>query len=130
AAEILPGVRFGLTLGSPIALLIRNRDFASWTTRMQVAPGGPDPRPVTLPRPGHADLAGGLKYGHANDLRNVLERASARETAMRVALGAVAKALLRHFGIRIGSYVRRIGVAEAVGAEDTAPDLLASDAEA
>ncbi|HME92016.1 MAG TPA: chorismate synthase, partial [Myxococcaceae bacterium] len=87
AAEILSGVRFGLTLGSPIALLIRNRDFASWTTRMQVAPGGPDPRPVTVPRPGHADLAGGLKYGHADDLRNVLERASARETAMRVALG-------------------------------------------
>ena len=60
AAEIISGVRFGKTLGSPLALLIRNRDFANWTSRMQVEPGGPDPKPVTVPRPGHADLAGGL----------------------------------------------------------------------
>ena len=87
-AEILGGVRFGETLGSPLALMVKNRDFANWTERMQAAPAGPDPSAVTVPRPGHADLAGALKYGHTRDLRNVLERASARETAMRVALGA------------------------------------------
>jgi chorismate synthase len=129
-ADILAGIRFGLTLGSPVALMVRNKDFANWTERMGAAPGGPDPRPVKIPRPGHADLAGGLKYGHLGDLRNVLERASARETAIRVALGAVAKALLAEFGIRIGSYVRSIGGVEAAHAEDVCPDLLREDAEA
>jgi chorismate synthase len=129
AAEILSGVRFGYTLGSPIGLLIRNRDFASWTSRMQVAPGGPDPRPVTVPRPGHADLAGGLKYGHLADLRNVLERASARETAIRVALGGVARAFLRDLGVQVGSCVRSIGRAEAPPAEELAGQLLRTDAE-
>lgn len=130
AAEILAGVRFGRTLGSPVALVIRNRDFANWTERMQLEPGGPDPAAVTVPRPGHADLAGALKYGHTDDLRNVLERASARETAMRVALGAVARGFLRNLGIRIGSYVRSIGGVEAVDAAESHPHLYRNDAEA
>lgn len=129
AAEIISGVRFGKTLGSPISLLIRNRDFASWTSRMQVAPGGPDPRPVSVPRPGHADLAGGLKYGQLGDLRNVLERASARETAMRVALGAVARAFLRDVGIQVGSWVRSIGTAEGLPPQGVAVQLHREDAE-
>jgi len=129
AAEILSGIRFGRTLGSPVGLLIRNRDFASWTARMQVAPGGPDPRPVNVPRPGHADLAGGLKYGHTEDLRNVLERASARETAMRVALGGLARAFLRDIGIQVGSWVRSIGTAEGVPPQGHAAQLLREDAE-
>ena len=128
-AEILGGVRFGRTLGSPLALLIRNRDFANWTERMQIEPAGPDPAAVTVPRPGHADLAGAIKYGHTADLRNVLERASARETAMRVALGAAARAMLRNLGISVGSYVRSIGGIEAVRASQAAPDLYREDGE-
>ncbi|AKU92782.1 Chorismate synthase [Vulgatibacter incomptus] len=127
-AEILGGVRFGKTLGSPLALLVRNRDFENWRERMQAAPGGPDPKPVRVPRPGHADLTGGIKYGHTKDLRGVLERASARETAMRVALGAAARVLLRELGIGIGSYVRSIGPAEATPAHDAAPGLYREDA--
>ncbi|RPH70902.1 MAG: chorismate synthase [Myxococcaceae bacterium] len=130
AAEILAGVRFGETLGSPLGLLIRNRDWENWTERMSPAPGGPDPRPVQVPRPGHTDLAGALKYGRTADLRDILERASARETAMRVALGAAARALLRELGIQVGSYVRSIGTAEADAATDVAPELLREDAEA
>jgi chorismate synthase len=126
-AEILSGVRFGLTLGSPLSLLIRNRDFVSWSKRMQAESGGPDPHPVTVPRPGHADLAGGLKYGHLDDLRNVLERASARETAIRVALGGAARALLRDLGIQVGSFVRSIGSAD--GNVPEPPSLLKEDAE-
>jgi chorismate synthase len=128
-AEILAGVRFARTLGSPLAILIRNKDFANWTERMKVEGGGPDPRPILVPRPGHADLTGGLKYGHAEDLRNILERASARETATRVALGGAAKALLRELGIGVGSYVRSIGGVEAIGAEEAAPELWRTDAE-
>ena len=108
-AEIVAGVRHGLTLGSPILLLVRNRDWDNWTRVMQVealsddeaaelaaaaADGNKRSTPVTRVRPGHADLAGALKYGF-NDVRNVLERASARETAARVAAGAVARAFLR-----------------------------------
>jgi chorismate synthase len=128
--EILSGIRFGATLGSPLGLLVRNRDWANWTERMQVAPGGPDPKPVRIPRPGHTDLAGALKYGQTADLRDVLERASARETAMRVALGAAARALLRDLGIQVGSYVRSIGQAEADDAALAAPQLFREDAEA
>jgi chorismate synthase len=112
--EILSGVRHGLTLGSPIALQIANKDWANWQWTMAVEPEPPASasgahRPaVTRPRPGHADLAGALKYGH-QDLRDVLERASARETAARVAVGACAGALLAHFGIRIVSHVTSIG---------------------
>jgi len=112
--EILSGIRRGETLGSPIAFVIRNRDWANWQHTMSVeadppeSAGGARRGAVTRPRPGHADLAGGLKYGR-DDLRDVLERASARETAARVAAGGVAKALLRQFDIGIASHVIAIG---------------------
>jgi chorismate synthase len=110
-AEILSGVRHGLTLGSPLALTIDNKDWANWTEVMSVAPVDVPPeksRRVKRPRPGHADLAGGQKYG-ARDLRNILERASARETAARVACGALAKQLLAAFGVEIRSHVIQLG---------------------
>ncbi len=108
-AEILSGVRWGKTIGSPITLLIENRDFKNWAEGMSIDPthAGSIP-PVTRPRPGHADLAGAIKY-HQRDIRNILERSSARETAMRVALGSVAKKFLAEFKIRIGSFVTQIG---------------------
>ncbi|WP_333652041.1 chorismate synthase [Dissulfurispira sp.] len=108
-AEIISGVRWGKTIGSPISLLIENRDWKNWQEGMSSDEkyAGSIP-PVTRPRPGHADLAGALKYGH-KDIRNILERSSARETAMRVAVGAVAKKFLSEFGINIGSYVIQIG---------------------
>ena len=109
--EILSGVRHGLTLGSPIAMLIQNRDWANWTEVMSVesVESQPErPRELKRPRPGHADLAGGQKFA-ARDLRNVLERASARETAARVACGGVAKQLLKQFGIEIKSHVTQLG---------------------
>jgi chorismate synthase len=105
--QVLSGVRGGVTLGSPIALLVENRDFENWKPYMDPAAISPG-REVTRPRPGHADLAGGMKYHH-RDLRNVLERASARETAARVAAGAVAKAILSPFDIRFFGYVVSIG---------------------
>ncbi len=108
--HISSGVRWGLTLGSPIALTIQNRDWENWKETMSV--GIPEPgaatKPVTRPRPGHADLAGAMKYGH-RDIRNVLERSSARETTARVAVGRVAKRLLQEFGIEILSHVIEIG---------------------
>ncbi|HEV2914645.1 MAG TPA: chorismate synthase [Pyrinomonadaceae bacterium] len=110
-AEILSGVRHGLTLGSPLALMIENRDWANWTDVMAAEPRDiPEEksRRVKRPRPGHADLAGGQKFG-ARDLRNVLERASARETAARVACGALAKQLLSQFGVAIRSHVIQLG---------------------
>ncbi len=108
-AEILSGVRWGMTLGSPITLVIENRDWQNWTEGMSVdAEHEGSIEPVTRARPGHADLCGALKYDQG-DIRNILERSSARETAMRVALGAVARKLLEEFGIRIGSYVTQIG---------------------
>lgn len=106
-AEIVAGVRFGKTLGSPIAVVIWNRDWENWKERMDPWEEPSDAKPVTVPRPGHADLAGALKYRH-RDLRNVLERASARETAMRVALGAIARQLLERLGIQIASHVVQI----------------------
>lgn len=116
--EILAGIRHGLTLGSPIGLLIRNRDWENWREVMWPEP--PDEaareraaaRAVTQPRPGHGDLAGGLKYGH-RDLRNVLERASARETAMRVAIGAVCQEFLAQFGVTVVGHVVSLGGVEA-----------------
>ena len=113
AVEILSGVRHGRTLGSPVALVVRNRDHESWADVMS-----PDPQPdaarerrrLRHPRPGHADLAGALKYG-TSDLRNVVERASARETTARVAAGALARALLREAGVEVRSHVVRIGEA-------------------
>lgn len=113
-AEILSGVRRGETLGGPIALMIRNRDWANWEHTMSVeadpsdALGGARRAPVTRPRPGHADLSGGLKYGR-DDLRDILERASARETAARVAAGAVGRALLRRIDVEVVSHVIEIG---------------------
>jgi chorismate synthase len=109
--EILSGVRHGLTLGSPLALIIENKDWPNWDDVMaadarELAPE--KSRRVKRPRPGHADLAGGLKYD-ARDLRNVLERASARETAARVACGALAKQLLTNFGVAIRSHVIQLG---------------------
>ena len=110
-AEILSGVRHGLTLGSPVALVIENNDWANWSDVMaaearEVAPE--KSRRVRMPRPGHADLAGGQKFG-ARDLRDVLERASARETASRVACGALAKQLLAVFGVEVRSHVIQLG---------------------
>lgn len=108
-AEIISGVRWGKTIGSPIALLIENSDYKNWLEGMSpdILHDGSVPS-VTRPRPGHADLAGALKYNQ-HDIRNILERSSARETAARVALGAIAKRFLSGFGIRVGSYVIRIG---------------------
>ena len=102
------GVRGGETLGSPIGLRIVNRDFANWQGRMGPEPFDAPPEPVTAPRPGHADLAGALKYDR-DDLRDVLERASARETAARVAAGAIARQVLRACGVAVRSRVRSIG---------------------
>jgi len=104
--EILSGIRFGVTLGSPIAIQILNRDWENWKTRMDPWKGE-ERQPVQIPRPGHADLAGVIKYGHT-DIRNILERASARETAMRVAIGAILRQFLELFGIWIGSHVIQI----------------------
>jgi chorismate synthase len=110
--EIISGVRHGKTLGSPVSLLIRNRDFENWEDVMSVEPREFDDdkraRRLTRPRPGHTDLAGGLKYD-THDLRDILERASARETAARVATGAFAKALLDEIGIQIASHTTMIG---------------------
>ena len=109
--EILSGVRHGLTLGSPLALMIENKDWPNWNEVMAVGPTEIAPeksRRVKRPRPGHADLAGGLKYD-VRDLRNVLERASARETTARVACGALAKQLLGNFGVEIRGHVIQLG---------------------
>ena len=111
AAEIISGVRHGKTLGSPVALLIRNRDFENWQDVMNVEPreftDDKRARRLTRPRPGHTDLAGGLKYD-THDLRDILERASARETAARVGVGAFAKLLLKEIGIEIASHTAMI----------------------
>src|SRR5450631_532606 len=111
-AEPTAGVRHGRTLGSPIALSIANLDYANWEERMSPWPVGAALEEVHLPRPGHADLAGVTKYGFT-DVRDVLERASARETAARVAGGALCKAFLRALGVEIVSHVRQIGVVYA-----------------
>ncbi|WP_456342820.1 chorismate synthase [Thermovibrio sp.] len=110
--EFLSGVRLGKTLGSPILMAVWNRDYKNWEEIMKPEPGRlPPEKMVTRPRPGHADLPGVLKYGF-NDVRNVLERSSARETAGRVAAGALCKDILRRLGIEIGSFVISIGSAE------------------
>jgi chorismate synthase len=111
--EVLAGLRHGRTLGTPLALVVRNRDHKNWTWGMspwppEGEPGGKGTKPVTLPRPGHADLAGVLKFGH-EDVRDALERASARHTAVYVAAGAIAKALLRELGVEVAGTVAEIG---------------------
>ena len=107
--EFACGVRKGKTIGNPLGLLISNKDWENWKEVMAAEPGPTPPeKVVTRPRPGHADLVGAIKYGH-HDVRNVLEKASARETAIRVAIGGVAKALLSHFGIDVISYTVEIG---------------------
>ncbi len=111
-ATVVSGIRHGVTLGSPIALSIANRDYANWEERMNPWPVDAEIDAVHLPRPGHADLAGVQKFGH-DDVRNVLERASARETTARVAVGAVAKAFLRELGVDVRSHVTRIGAVDA-----------------
>ncbi|CAB1128928.1 chorismate synthase [Candidatus Hydrogenisulfobacillus filiaventi] len=116
------GVRHGRTLGSPVALLVANKDHEHWRTTMAVEPVAEVDRVVTRPRPGHADLAGGIKYGH-RDLRNVLERASARETTMRVALGAVARAFLSALGITVRGHVLSLGAVEAPARAYTLEEL-------
>jgi chorismate synthase len=120
--EFLAGLRGGVTLGSPLAILVRNRDFENNRALMDPLTGAG--KPLTNPRPGHADYAGALKFRH-RDLRNVLERASARETAMRVAVGAICAQFLEALGIRTCAYVSRIG--EAIAPEpagDVDPELL------
>lgn len=107
-AEIISGVRHGFTMGSPISFLIWNRVWNDWQETMSVAPVDREVEPVTFPRPGHADLAGVTKYG-AEDIRQILERASARETAARVAVGAVARKFLEEFGVAIHSHTINIG---------------------
>ena len=112
-AQILSGVRAGVTIGSPIALLIENRDWANWEDVMSPGATGDEPRrKLVRPRPGHADLAGTLKYDRS-DARDILERASARETAARVAAGAVCRRLLAEFGVEIGSHVVALGGVES-----------------
>ncbi len=128
-AEAISGVRLGETLGSPVSFVVWNRDWRNWTRAMahDRPPADANPkalRPVYLPRPGHADLAGALKYDR-RDARDVLERASARETAARVACGAVARKLLAELGVEVGSHVTRIGDVEARALEPP-PDLNAA----
>src|SRR5882672_2501313 len=124
SVEIRSGVRHGRTLGSPIAVLVANRDYANWEERMNPWPVDAEVDEVHLPRPGHADLVGAQKYGHA-DIRNVLERASARETAARVAAGSLARGLLTALGVSVHSHVTQIASVKAperpdLGLEDFA----------
>jgi chorismate synthase len=125
AVQVLSGVRFGVTIGSPVALVVANRDWNQWRDVMAVSGEPVERARITAPRPGHADLAGVLR-NDARDVRDVLERASARETAARVAAGAVAKALLSQLGVRVLSYVTRIGEA----ALDAEPDPREVDVDA
>ena len=136
--EFTGGVRNGETLGSPIAMTIQNRDHQSWLDRMGAGPLPATPEPLTRPRPGHADLAGGLKYDR-HDLRDILERASARETASRTAVGAVCRRMLAEIGIDIFAHVVAIGPVEAqrpaistaeLAERARASDLASADPEA
>ena len=129
--DVLAGLRHGSTLGTPLALVVRNRDHANWEWGMspwppEGEPEGKGAKPVTLPRPGHADLAGALKYGH-DDVRNALERASARQTAVHVAAGAVAKALLAEIGVTVAGRVVEIGGADTEAGWKDATDAARAD---
>jgi chorismate synthase len=139
SARLLSGVRFGRTLGTPVALLVENRDWGAWQKKMSpLGEPAADLETMHIPRPGHADLAGYYKFGHS-DLRNVLERASARETAARTASGALARKLLQSFGIKVFSHVLTIGGEaakleglgwEAIEAKAEASDLRCADSAA
>jgi chorismate synthase len=122
--EIRSGLRHGRTLGSPIAVLVANRDYANWEERMNPWPVDAAVDEVHLPRPGHADLVGAQKYGH-KDIRNVLERASARETAARVAAGSIARGLLSALGVSVHSHVTQIASIKAPEREDLGPNDFA-----
>lgn len=127
--EILSGVRWGETLGSPITLAVINRDWENWSEKMS-----PDPKfrdksiAVTRPRPGHADLTGAIKYDH-RDVRNILERSSARETAVRVAVGGVAKELLKRFGISVNGFVAELGGIKSKRGNLTLSEIVSKAAE-
>ncbi len=125
SVEIRSGVRHGRTLGSPIAVLVENRDYANWEERMSPWPVDAEVDEVHLPRPGHADLVGAQKYGHS-DIRNVLERASARETAARVAAGSIARGFLTALGVSVHSHVTQIASVRAAEREDLTPDDFAA----
>ena len=124
-ARIVSGVRGGFTIGSPVTLVLENKDHVNWTAEMTASKEGFAPKPVTKLRPGHADLAGALKYGHT-DIRNVLERSSARETATRVAAGGLARKLLGNFGIEILSFTQSIGTVD-IGYDGVNPDTVTVD---
>ncbi len=120
-AEVLAGVRHGKTLGSPITLRIENKDWANWQERMSAAPVAEPPEAVTRARPGHADFTGAIKY-HQDDIRNVIERSSSRETAARVAVGGVCRQFLAQFGIAVHSHVLAIGpVGDPAAPRDLGP---------
>jgi chorismate synthase len=123
-AEVLSGVRFGRTIGSPVSLIIRNRDWENWTTQMsQFENHAAEVPKITIPRPGHADLTGLVKYDF-DDIRPVIDRSSARETAARVAAGSLARVFLRALGIEIGSYISAIGPAAESVPSPVALELL------
>jgi chorismate synthase len=129
-AEVLSGIRFGKTIGSPIALVIKNRDWENWTSTMsQFESHSGQCATISIPRPGHADLAGRLKYGF-DDIRPVIERASARETAARVAAGTLSRIFLKALGIEIGSYISAIGAAAEPSPGEQLAGLLSEGAEA
>ncbi|MEK4564861.1 chorismate synthase [Alkalihalobacillus sp. FSL R5-0424] len=132
--QITSGVRHGKTTGAPIALVVENKDWTHWTKVMGAEPISEDEekevkRKLTRPRPGHADLNGAIKYGH-RDMRNVLERSSARETTVRVAAGAVAKKILKTFGIEVAGHVLEIGGVRAVDTDYTSVEDLKERSEA
>jgi len=128
-AEVLSGIRFGKTIGSPISLVIRNRDWENWTEKMaQFESHEATTEKITIPRPGHADLAGRIKYGF-NDIRPVIDRSSARETAARVAAGSLARTFLCQLGIEIGSRISSIGPVTDTGSDKTISALLEKGAE-
>ena len=124
SVEVRSGVRHGRTLGSPIAVLVANRDYSNWEERMNPWPVDAEVEEVHLPRPGHADLVGSQKYGHS-DIRNVLERASARETAARVAAGSIARSFLAAVGVEVHSHVTQIAAVRADERTDLRPEDFA-----
>ena len=125
--EWTAGLRYGRTLGSPLAFGIENRDWENWQDRMSVEPKPPSkrPKPITLARPGHADLAGMMKFG-TKDAREVLERSSARETVVRVAAGAVASQLLAEFGVRVHGFLVSLGDIDVTAIPEDPDDVVAA----